>query len=170
VDVVVGKIIGGEDVLLTYLPLAHILEFVFENAVIFWGGTMGYGSVKTLTDTSMRNSVGDIKELKPTVLVGVPNVWEAVKKGVETKLKQQPAFSQKLFWGAMAAKSFLLSTGLPGVGLLDSFVFSKIKEATGGRLKISLNGGGALSKETQHFLSMAICPVIIGYGLTETIG
>lgn len=41
VDVVVGPYLGPGDGLLTYLPLAHILEFVFENAVLYWGGTMG---------------------------------------------------------------------------------------------------------------------------------
>ncbi|KAK6517175.1 long-chain fatty acid-CoA ligase [Arthrobotrys conoides] len=164
----VGDFVGGEDTLLAYLPLAHILEFAFENVVLYWGGTLGYGSIRTLTDVSMKNCAGDIRELKPTVLVGVPQVWETVKKGVEIRVKQQPALRQKLFWGAMSAKSFLLNSGLPGTSLLDAVVFSKIREATGGRLKVCFNGGGPLSKETQHFVSMAIAPMIIGYGLTET--
>lgn len=164
----VGEFVGGEDTLLAYLPLAHILEFAFENVVLYWGGTLGYGAIRTLTDTSMKNCAGDIRELKPTILVGVPQVWETVKKGIEGRVKQQPGFRQKLFWGAMSAKSFLLNSGLPGTGLLDAVVFSKIRDATGGRLRICFNGGGPLSKETQHFLSMAIAPMIIGYGLTET--
>ncbi|KAK6509892.1 long-chain fatty acid-CoA ligase [Arthrobotrys musiformis] len=164
----VGDFVGGEDTLLAYLPLAHILEFAFENVVLYWGGTLGYGSIRTLTDVSMKNCAGDIRELKPTVLVGVPQVWETVKKGVEIRVKQQPALRQKLFWGAMSAKSFLLNSGLPGTSILDAVVFSKIREATGGRLKVCFNGGGPLSKETQHFVSMAIAPMIIGYGLTET--
>ncbi|KAK3044625.1 hypothetical protein LTS18_000785 [Coniosporium uncinatum] len=68
----------------------------------------------------------------------------------------------------MAAKSFLLGTGLPGVGLLDSVVFSKVKDATGGKLRICLNGGGPIAKDTQRFISMSIAPMIGGYGLTET--
>jgi long-chain acyl-CoA synthetase len=82
VDVIVGKYLGPGDVLLAYLPAAHILEFVFENAVLYWGGTLGYGTIRTLSDTSVRNCAGDIRELKPTVLVGVPQVWETVKKGI----------------------------------------------------------------------------------------
>lgn len=62
------------DKLLTYLPLAHILEFVFENACLYWGGTMGYGNPKTLAEASMRNCKGDIREFKPTILLGVPAV------------------------------------------------------------------------------------------------
>lgn len=167
-DVIVGDYLGPGDVLLTYLPLAHILEFVFESACLFWGGTMGYGTVKTLSDTSVRNCKGDIRELKPTILVGVPQVWETVKKGIVTKVDHGSVLTKKVFWGAFAAKEFLLSMGLPGSGILDAIVFNKVKEATGGKLRILLNGGGPVAKETQRFLSVAITPMISGYGLTET--
>ncbi|KAJ4371011.1 long-chain fatty acid-CoA ligase [Didymella sp. IMI 355093] len=168
VDVIVGKYLGPGDVLITYLPAAHILEFVFENAVLYWGGTMGYGTIRTLSDTSVRNCAGDIRELKPTVMVGVPQVWETVKKGIISKAEAGGALKSKVFWGAYAAKNFLLDSGLPGTGVLDAIVFNKVKEATGGRLRICLNGGGPIAKETQRFISVAITPMISGYGLTET--
>ena len=114
VDAVVGEYISPTDALLTYLPQAHILEFMFENLCLFWGGTMGYGNPKTLSDTSVRNCNGDIREFKPTILVGVPAVWETVKKGIMNNLNKASFIVRGLFWGAMATKSFLLSTGLPG--------------------------------------------------------
>ncbi|PUU72555.1 hypothetical protein B9Z19DRAFT_1104331 [Tuber borchii] len=83
-------------------------------------------------------------ELKPTVLVSVPAVWENVKKGIMDQIC------------------------IPGTAVLDAVVFKKIKATTGGRLKISMSGGGPVAKETQHFISMALCPMTIGYGLTET--
>lgn len=168
VTTIIGQYIGPGDKLLTYLPLAHILEFVFENACLFWGGLMGYGNPKTLSDVSMRNSVGDIREFKPTILVGVPAVWESVKKGVLSKVNQSSVIVRSMFWGAMATKSFLLSVGLPGTGVLDAVVFKKVKEATGGQLRVCMNGGGPIAKDTQQFISMAITPMISGYGLTET--
>ncbi|KAI0541515.1 hypothetical protein GGR58DRAFT_456331 [Xylaria digitata] len=168
VSVVVQPYIGPGDGLLTYLPLAHILELVFENACLYWGATMGYGNPKTLSDTSVRNCAGDIREFKPSVLVGVPAVFETVKKGITAKVNAGGPVVQNMFWGALGLKSRLLSMGLPGSGLLDHVVFKKIKEATGGRLKLCMNGGGPVSKETQRFISMAIAPMIIGYGLTET--
>lgn len=168
VDVIVGPFLGPGDILLAYLPLAHIFEFIFENACMFWGGMMGYGNPRTLSDTNMRNSQGDIKELKPTVLIGVPHVWETVKKGIIAKVTAGGFVTQKLFWGALAAKGALLSAGLPGAGVLDAIVFNKVKEATGGRLRICLNGGGPIAKDTQRFISLAITPMISGYGLTET--
>jgi len=155
-------------VLITYLPAAHILEFVFENAILYWGGTMGYGTIRTLSDQSVRNCAGDIRELKPTVMVGVPQVWETIKKGIVNKVEAGGALKSKLFWGAYAAKGFLLNAGIPGSGVLDAIVFNKVKEATGGRLRICMNGGGPISKETQRFISIAITPMISGYGLTET--
>lgn len=167
-DVIVGKYLGPGDVLITYLPAAHILEFVFENAVLYWGGTMGYGTIRTLSDQSVRNCAGDIRELKPTVMVGVPQVWETIKKGIITKVQAGGAVKSNMFWGAYAAKGFLLNAGLPGSGVLDAIVFNKVKEATGGRLRICMNGGGPIAKETQRFISIAITPMISGYGLTET--
>ncbi|ODM17738.1 hypothetical protein SI65_06526 [Aspergillus cristatus] len=172
VNEIVGDYIGPSDALLTYLPQAHILEFMFENLCLFWGGTMGYGNPRTLSEGSMRNCKGDIKEFKPTILVGVPAVWETVKKGVLGQLNKNSFLVKSLFWGAMSAKNFLLSTGLPGsdfgTWFLDNMIFKKLKEATGGRLRIVMNGGGPISKDTQQFLSMAIAPMISGYGLTET--
>lgn len=156
------------DYVLNFLPLAHILEFVFENAIMVWGGAMGYGHPRTLSDKAMRNCQGDIKELKPTVLVAVPAVWETIKKGIMDQVSRLPMLKQKMFWGALSLKGYLLQNGLPGSALIDSIVFKKIKEATGGRMNLCMNGGGPVSKETHYFISMAIAPVIMGYGLTET--
>lgn len=168
VSPVVQPWIGPGDGLLTYLPAAHILEFVFENAALYWGATLGYGNPKTLADTSVRNCMGDIREFKPSVLVGVPAVYESVKKGIIAKVNAGSPVVQKMFWGGMSMKSGLMSGGIPGSGIIDAVVFKKVKEATGGRLKLCMNGGGPVAKETQKFISMAICPMIIGYGLTET--
>jgi len=164
----VGPHAGEGDFVLNFLPLAHILEFVLENATIIWGAAMGYGNPRTLSDKAVRNCKGDIRELRPTILAAVPAVWETVKKGIMDQVSKLPAFKQKMFWGAMSLKGALLQMGLPGVAMIDNVVFKKVKEATGGRLRISMNGGGPIAKETQYFISMAICPMIMGYGLTET--
>lgn len=168
VQTIVSRYLGPSDALLTYLPQSHIFEFMFENVCLFWGGTMGYGNPKTLSDTSVRNCKGDIREFRPTVLIGVPAVWESVKKGIVGKVNGGSAIVRNLFWGAMAMKRFCLSTGVPGAALTDAVVFKKLKEATGGRLRIALNGGGPVSQDTLEFISYAICPMIGGYGLTET--
>lgn len=168
VTTIVGEYFAPGDRLLTYLPTAHILEYVVENAFLYWGVTMGYGNPKTLSDASVKNCKGDIREFKPTILLGVPAVWESVKKGIVAKVESGSPIVRHLFWGALAAKSFMMSNGIPGSGLLDALVFKKVKEATGGCMKVCMNGGGPISNATQRFISMAVCPMISGYGLTET--
>lgn len=168
VDAIVGPYVGPGDGLLTYLPLAHILEFVFETAVLYWGGTAGYGNPRTLSDTAVKNCKGDIREFRPSIMVGVPAVWESVKKGITGKVNAMNPAVRSIFWSAMRTKSIMMSTGLPGAGILDNTVLKSIKDATGGKLRICMYGGGPISKETQRFISMAITPMIGGYGLTET--
>lgn len=157
---------------MAYLPLAHILEFALENACFFWGSVLGYGSPKTLSTVLVRNCLGDMAEFKPTVLVGVPAVWESVRKGVVGKVAESSSLLQNLFWGALSAKQWLVQSALGniGVAILDKVVFGKVKQATGGRLRLCLTGGGPIAKETQVFISMVIAPMIGGYGLTETTG
>ena len=168
VQTCVGAYIGAGDTLLTYLPQSHILEYMFENLCLFWGGTMGYGNPRTLSDTSVRNCKGDIREFKPTIMVGVPAVWESVKKGIISKINSSSIVVRTMFWSSMSLKSTLLGTGIPGTGVLDAVVFKKLKDATGGRLRLVMNGGGPLAQDTQQFISMAVAPMISGYGLTET--
>lgn len=129
---------------------------------------MGYGHPRTLSETSMKNCKGDILELKPTLLVGVPSVWETVKKGVIANVNKGGPVVRSLFWSAFYSKRLLSSTGLPGSGILDAVVFNKVKQATGGRLRFCLNGAGPISQQTQEFISHTITPMISGYGSTET--
>ena len=67
--------VDQNDRFLCFLPLAHILEFVYELCAIHWGGTIGYGNPRTLTQDSVRNCRGDIQEFKPTILVAYANIF-----------------------------------------------------------------------------------------------
>lgn len=167
---VVEEVISHNERILAYLPLAHILEFILENLVLFIGGTIGYGSFRTLSDTSMRNSAGDMREFGPTVMVGVPQVWETVKKGIMDKVSKSGALVQKLFWGAYAVKGFLVRNNMPLQGAFDSAIFGKVRQSTGGRLRFVFNGASGISDDTRHFISLVAAPMITGYGLTETCG
>lgn len=129
---------------------------------------MGYGNPRTLTDASVRHCKGDIKEFKPTILIGVPAVWETIKKGIETKVAKESFLTRNVFWGALVLKSFLCGWSLPGSAVLDALVFNNIKKETGGRLRACFNGGGPVGQATRRFISFALVPLISGYGLTET--
>jgi long-chain acyl-CoA synthetase len=170
VDTIIGPHVTSGERVLAYLPLAHIIEFVVETATLYWGGVLGYGSPKTLTNDSVRGCEGDLRAFKPSFMVGVPAIWETVKKGIIRQVGEPSSFRSRLFWGALSAKETVLYWGLPGAHFLDSLVFSKVKEATGGNLRLCMNGGGAIAEATQKFISLVLCPMVGGYGLTETAG
>jgi long-chain acyl-CoA synthetase len=74
-----------EDSFLAFLPSAHILEYVVEMIIQLSGVRIGYGRIKTLTDMSVRGCLGDLREFKPSLMIGVPAIWEAIRKGIITK-------------------------------------------------------------------------------------
>ncbi|KAJ3093926.1 long-chain fatty acid-CoA ligase [Physocladia obscura] len=157
-----------DEVYLAYLPMAHILEFSAEMSHLYWGTAIGYGSVKTLTDSSVRNCKGDLRELRPTIFVGVPAVWESIRKGVTSKIEGSGFITKAIFNGAFSLKSILNDFGLGFLAApLDIVVFSKIKDQVGGRLKIAGSGGAPIPKSTLHFLHMTTAMVVNGYGMTE---
>jgi long-chain acyl-CoA synthetase len=167
VEALLGNLMKPNDTFLAYLPLAHILEFIVENSLTYVGLTLGYGSVKTLTSNSTRNCEGDLPTFKPSVMVGVPAVWETIRKGINAKVNGGPAVARAFFKGGYAVKKNkipLLSSAA------DAVVFSKVRAQTGGRLRLALSGGAAIAKETQEFLEIALVQILQGYGLTETVG
>lgn len=70
---------------------------------------MGYGSPRTLSEANMRNSKGDIQEFKPTLLIGIPAVWETVKKGIIANVNKGGPFLRTLFWSAYYVKQYVHS-------------------------------------------------------------
>ena len=154
-----GHHLKPEDTYIAYLPLSHILEFVVELCLFYVGMTFGYGRVKTLTDASVRNCPGDIRAFKPSIMTGVPAVWEMIRKGIVAKINSSGTLRKSVFSGAYTIKK----AGVPALSqLVDSAVFSQIKAATGGKLRLALSGGAALSSETQEFLSIALVTVLQG--------
>ncbi|KAI8825359.1 hypothetical protein BJ741DRAFT_556510 [Chytriomyces cf. hyalinus JEL632] len=159
---------GVQEVYLAYLPLAHILEFTIEMTLLYMNVQIGYGGVKTLTDASVRNCKGDIRELRPTVFAGVPAVWEGIRKAVDSKIRGAGTVGQMIFHGAYNIKWWLMQAGLDFLAYpLDLLVFNKIKDQVGGRMKFAVSGGAPMPKSTQQFLNVTATKVINGYGMTE---
>lgn len=61
-----------------------------------------------------------------------------------------------------------MKAGLPTSFL--NFAFKKIKDNTGGRLRLAVSGGAPIPESTHTFLSAAMCPILQGYGMTESTG
>jgi long-chain acyl-CoA synthetase len=154
-----GHHLTPEDTYLAYLPLAHNLEYIVELCMLFVGMPTGFGRIKTLTDASVRNCEGDIKKFRPSIMVGVPAVWETIRKGIVGKVESGGTIRSSLFKGAVEMKK----RNTPGLAkLADSVVLSSVRAATGGRLRIAMSGGAAISRETQEFLSVALVMLLQG--------
>ncbi|KAJ2392471.1 long-chain fatty acid-CoA ligase [Coemansia sp. RSA 2611] len=158
------------DRVLSYLPLSHVLAFFVETYCLYAGIAIGYGAPRTLTEDGVAGGgLGDMRALRPAVLLGVPQVWNAMRAGILREVARRPWAVQQLFHGAVRLKTWLAQRGLP-TWPLDSIVFKKTRLGTGGCLKIAIAGGAPLNAHVQRFIAAAVCPVIQGYGLTEASG
>ncbi|KAK9790769.1 hypothetical protein WJX73_002491 [Symbiochloris irregularis] len=157
-----------ENVMLSFLPLAHIMDRVIEEAFLANGCAIGYwrGDVKVLGD--------DIEALKPTFFVGVPRVFDRVRDKALNTVSKRGTISQAVFNWAHDHKLSQMDSGLlwekaSPVG--DWLVWHKVAARLGGRVQLVASGSAPLAPETRNFLRVAMCaPVIEGYGLTETCG
>lgn len=163
--------VANTEVALSFLPLSHILERMFEHALISRGCTIAYAE-------SIDTVAANMAEVKPTVMAGVPRFFEKLRMRVLETISQASPIRQKLFhWGVGVGKKVaaLEQAGRPvgfwlGVkyGFAKRKIFSKVAAATGGRLKYFLSGGAPLAKEVAEFFYAVGLPVYEGYGLTET--
>jgi len=160
--VVFGPHIPPGDRFLAYLPLAHVLEYVVELCAVFAGVTCGYARPKTLTNAGVRKCQGDLSLFKPNIMLGVPAVWEMIRKTAMGKVNQSGFLIRNAFYLALGVKKWL-GPYVPGVNwAIDATVLRKVKEAVGGHVKFSLNGGAAISCETQEFFNLAVMPLTQG--------
>jgi len=168
---VVDEVIEDDETYIAFLPLAHILEFLAENVVLSLGIRVGYSSPYTLTDAGTaikKGTKGDLSVLKPTLMSGVPVVLDRIYKGIVAKIKAKGDFAYKLFDYAVQYRTLWAGRGY-GTPLFDKLLLSKVREATGGKLKYVVAGGAPLSATTHEFVRQALGVVLLqGYGLTET--
>ncbi|OMH82595.1 Long-chain-fatty-acid-CoA ligase 1 [Zancudomyces culisetae] len=165
----IGAFVTQADLLLSYLPLAHVLEFTVELLAMHSGVPLGYGTVRTLTSENTIDCYGDMQELKPTVMVGVPQVWDTIRANVLRKIEGMGPIKSRVFKIFTQLKHLLRSRGVP-TAILDNYVFSQAKAITGGKLRFAITGGAPISLEARDFITNIICPLIQGYGLTESSG
>ncbi len=168
VDVTIGEDKSIEYRYVAYLPLAHILELVAEHVLMLRGGCVGYGSARTLTERGAR-PIGDIQAVAPSILVGVPRVFDTIKKGAKERMDNSPALVRWLFNAAYACKARALKERNAETPVWNALVFNKFRKMIGGNMALMLSGGAPLNKDSHEFMRVCFsCCVIQGYGLTET--
>jgi len=157
----------GEDSLMAHLPLAHIFEMIVEFLILSKGCTLCYADPKSLSLTGA-SPTGALEYFSPTIVTGVPKIWDAIKKGIEAKVAKGTPVAQFLVKTAFEARASALARGYD-TPLFKALVFKKFQQAVGGNARICLSGGGPLNGSVQEFLRVCLgCSIIQGYGLTET--
>jgi long-chain acyl-CoA synthetase len=166
-----GVAIFPDDLFLSFLPVSHAFErTVGHFLVVACGAEIAYAEDVT---TLMR----DMPEVKPTVMISVPRLYEKIYAGVNAKMEAS-AIKKALFNKAqeLGMERFELrqsGSDLSGFkaklwSLLDHLVNGKLREKMGGNLRLFVSGGAALSPTIARFLLAADIIVLPGYGLTET--
>ncbi|HYK81677.1 MAG TPA: long-chain fatty acid--CoA ligase [Gemmatimonadales bacterium] len=159
------------DSCLALLPLSHILERMVDYYFLHVGVTINYAeSIEVLAQ--------NLLEVRPTVVVAVPRVYEKLYARVLERALTGGAVRRRIFlWakrvGERWAAHRLAGVALPlGVrlkhALADRLVFVKLRQRTGGRIQLFVSGGAPLSAEIARFFYSAGLSVVEGYGLTET--
>jgi long-chain acyl-CoA synthetase len=176
------------DTVLSILPTWHSYERAVEYYLISQGSTQVY--------TNLRSVKADLKQYKPNYMVAVPRLWESIYEGVHKQFREQPANKQRLikFLLGMSEKyikakriaegtsldhlyassinrfvaKLISFTLLPFHALGKKLVYNKVREATGGKIKQVISGGGALPRHIDTFFDIIGVQILQGYGLTET--
>jgi len=163
----ITDLIHDEDTFVAYLPLAHIFELVAEFSCILMGVCICYADPRTLTTTGSY-PVGALEQYRPTLMVGVPKIWDVIKKGVQAKVGAGSKVAQFLVATAFEQRAFARKLGFD-TPLFNALVFKKFSKVVGGRLRLAVSGGGPLNADVQNFISTCFgIPMGQGYGLTET--
>jgi len=165
--------IQDDEVYLAYLPLAHIMEVVSENAIFSLGLSVGFGNPHTLTASGVKlkvpESEGDCVVIKPSIAVFAPAVMEKIYATITRRVEEGGALGQFFFGQALAAGKQRHSYGTGAGPILNTLVGKKIQASMGGNLQHIISGSAALSSDVHCFVQTLFnCPVRQGYGLTET--
>ena len=159
------------DVFLSFLPLSHALERMAGYCIpIMSGASVAFArSIQQLQE--------DLAKVRPTIMVTVPRIFERIQSGLKNKLEKGPAYARHLFELAVKVgySRFEYEQGRGRWSaqhllwpILKKLVANKLQARLGGRLRLAVAGGAALSAESARiFIGLGV-PIIQGYGLTET--
>ena len=161
----------ADDITIAFLPSAHIAQrVVVEMLPVLSGAAVSFAE-------SLARLQPEIKAVRPTWFLAPPRVWERVYTSIRTEILKKPPMAQKAFFAALglgmtAAKCKREGKNVPlrisvMLGLANRFIFSKIRERLGGRLRVAASGAAPLGADLAEFYQAIGMPLIEGYGLTE---
>ena len=157
----------GNSKALSFLPVCHIYERMLLYMYQYCGVSIHFAeSLETISD--------NLKEVHPEVMTAVPRLLEKVYDKIIAKGADLTGIKKKLFFWAVALGLQWKPYGKNGVWyeyklkIARKLIFSKWQEALGGNLKAIASGSAALQPRLARVFNAAGCPVMEGYGLTET--
>ena len=165
-------ILGPNDLVLMFLPMAHSFAKVIEAAWLATGATAAFVE-------SLEKIMDNASEVRPTVMPAVPRIFEKAFNTVLSKGLSSPGLKGKLFATAMESFDAYAAAKEQGrdfssFGLLvgRKLVFPKLRHALnerfGGRMRFFVSGGAPLSPKIARFFDVLGFTILEGYGLTET--
>jgi long-chain acyl-CoA synthetase len=158
---------NATDACISFLPLSHITARALDYVMYTFGAQVAYCSHFDKLPEVMR-------EIRPTVFVGVPRVYEKIRQEVERRAALSPLKKRLLAWavGVGAGQGETVYDGRRPASLLwklaDKLAYSKVREAFGGRVRIFISGGAPLGIDTAKWFASVGIALWEGYGLTET--
>ncbi len=165
---------GPGDRMLSYLPMAHIVERWFSHYAAMFSGMQ----VTPLADA--KALPGALPSVRPTIFAGIPRVREKLKAGVEGTLAREPdqgkrrAMQKALETAqryAHAAQAGEVAAELAGAYRhADEQVLSKIRSALGlDQVRLSICGAAPVARQTLEFMLALGIPVAEGWGMSECL-
>jgi long-chain acyl-CoA synthetase len=158
---------NSTDGCISFLPLSHITARALDYVMYGCGAQVAYCSQFDKLPQAMR-------EVRPTVFVGVPRVYEKIRQAVEQKSSVSPLKKRFLAW-ALRVGAGNRATVYAGKKpsslrwkLASKLVYAKVQEAFGGRVRYFVSGGAPLGIDTAKWFADVGIAVWEGYGLTET--
>jgi long-chain acyl-CoA synthetase len=157
-------IVAG-DISISFLPLSHVTARHLDYALYALEAVLAYCP-------KFDNLVGAMKDVKPTVFLAVPRVYEKIRQSVEHKSTGvKKAILNWALGRGKANRETVMRGEVPKSAtwkLADKLVFSKIREAFGGRARVFIAGGAPLGMDTSEWFIDVGIRVFEGYGMTET--
>ncbi len=162
----IGYHLSGVDRILSFLPLAHIMEQLIFSVCLVFGTQTGFSS------GSLQRLLEDIQYLKPTYFCAVPRVYEKIYSLIMENINKKGTIIKKLFEVGLDIKvNNYEKYGKLDHAFYDLIFFNKIKNLMGGELQWMLSGGAPLQREILQRLKVMVgCPLVNGYGQTENAG
>ena len=162
---------AAKDVILSFLPLSHVLERMTTFSFLYKGASIHYAeSIETVAE--------NLLEVRPTIMISVPRLFDKIyAKVMDNVLTQSPLKRKIFFWAIAVGKKYgarkIRHQPIPGALALQrkiaaKLVYGKIIAKTGGRVHFFVSGGAPLSADVAEFFYAIGIVILEGYGLTET--